>query len=270
LVSAEEKFEKYRPKKFLGQNFLVDKNISRKIVSAAEISPDDYVIEIGPGQGILTELLYNQTKNLTAVELDKTIYENLNRQFGERINLIHKDFLELDLEKIFSEVKKIKVIGNIPYNITTEILFKLFESEKIDTAVIMMQKEVAERLTAKPNTKEYGILSVRTQIISKPKILFSVSPAVFFPQPKVKSSVVKFIFNQGRNEIVNSELLKQLVRESFGKRRKTMRNSLKEFFEGRKIDPAIIDFDFSRRAESLSVEEFAGLAKAIKSAGKTV
>lgn len=267
MLSNKEKYDKYRPKKFLGQNFLVDNNIAKKIISSLEIKEGDNVMEIGPGQGALTKYLVEERCSYTAVELDKGIYEDLKEEYGDRVNLIHSDFLKLGTE-VFSELSdkenKLKIIGNIPYNITTEILFKLFGlREYVSEAVMMMQKEVAQRLTAKPNTKEYGILAVQTALYSDMKILFSVPPTAFFPKPRVHSSVVKFTFKENNETLKSEELFKKIVRQSFGQRRKVMSNSLKTLFEENGITPGEVEFDFSRRPESLSLSEFIELSNRI-------
>lgn len=272
MISNEDKYNKYKPKKFLGQNFLVDENIAKKIVSSLEIKPGDIVIEIGPGQGVLTKYISALTENLIAVELDRSIHEKLSAEYSGKAKIIHKDFLKFDLEKDLTVIPdanvsgkiKLKVIGNIPYNITTEILFRLFDSaDKMESAVLMMQKEVAKRLTAQPNTKDYGILAVQTQFSSAPKILFNVPPTAFFPKPNVESSIVRFGFNENKYRVADKKLFKSLVRNSFGQRRKTMKNSLKRFFEMNEISFDEIEFDFSRRAESLSIEEFTELSDRI-------
>lgn len=272
MISNEDKYNKYKPKKFLGQNFLVDENIAKKIVSSLEINPGDIVIEIGPGQGVLTKYISALTENLIAVELDRSIHEKLSAEYSGKAKIIHKDFLKFDLEKDLNEIlgvnvsekMKLKVIGNIPYNITTEILFKLFERADImETAVLMMQKEVAKRLTAQPNTKDYGILAVQTQFSSSPKILFGVPPTAFFPKPNVESSIVKFGFSENKYRVSDKQLFKSLVRNSFGQRRKTLKNSLRNFCEANNISLDDIEFDFSRRAESLSIQEFTELSDRI-------
>jgi 16S rRNA (adenine1518-N6/adenine1519-N6)-dimethyltransferase len=272
LISNEDKYDKYKPKKFLGQNFLVDENIAKKIVSSLEINPGDIVIEIGPGQGVLTKYISALTENLIAVELDRSIHEKLSAEYSGKAKIIHKDFLKFDLQKDLTEIlninvsekMKLKVIGNIPYNITTEILFRLFESAEImESAVLMMQKEVAKRLTAQPNTKDYGILAVQTQFSSIPKILFGVPPTAFFPKPNVESSIVKFGFSENKYRVTDKQLFKSLVRSSFGQRRKTLKNSLRNFCEANNISLDDIEFDFSRRAESLSIQEFTELSDRI-------
>ncbi|HMS34542.1 MAG TPA: 16S rRNA (adenine(1518)-N(6)/adenine(1519)-N(6))-dimethyltransferase RsmA [Ignavibacteria bacterium] len=260
MISTKQKYELYKPKKFLGQNFLVDDNIAKKIVASLGIAENDTVIEIGPGRGVLTKYIQELTDNFYAVELDRSIFEDLKIEYGGSINLIHKDFLKIDLDadiSIDDRSKRFKVIGNIPYNITTEILFRLFESaDRVDSAVLMMQKEVAKRLTAVPDTKDYGILAIQTQLHTVPKILFNVPPTAFFPKPNVFSSIVKLDFRRDLSGIKDRRLFKELVRESFGKRRKTMRNSLKKFFERNELDVEKINFDLSRRPENVTIREF--------------
>jgi 16S rRNA (adenine1518-N6/adenine1519-N6)-dimethyltransferase len=264
LISTRKKYEIYKPKKFLGQNFLVDDNIAKKIVTSLEISSEDAVIEIGPGRGVLTKYISGLADIFYAVELDRSIFESLNSEYGDSINLIHKDFLKFDFESDITSAhrsRKFKIIGNIPYNITTEILFKLFESaERIDSAVLMMQKEVAKRLTAVPDTKDYGILAIQTQLHTVPKILFNVPPTAFFPKPNVFSSIVKLDFKKDLSEIKDRRLFKEIVRESFGQRRKTMRNSLKKFLERNMVDAAEVEFDLSRRPENVTIVEFEKLS----------
>lgn len=267
MLTQKQKYEKYRPKKFLGQNFLVDENIARKIVNSLNADKEDAVLEIGPGQGILTKYLLKNTPHLTAVELDKSICINLKEKYGDSLNLVHGDFLKFDLQNFCSKLpdgKKLKIIGNIPYNITSEILFKLFDfRNRIDIAVLMMQKEVAYRLKALPDTKDYGILAVYTQVNAIPEILFSVSSGSFFPKPKVESSVVRLTFGNSRFKISQKELFKELVKSSFGKRRKTLRNSLSLFFEKHNLNQSDFEFDFGRRAENVSVEEYVMLSDKI-------
>ncbi|MBK9331483.1 MAG: ribosomal RNA small subunit methyltransferase A [Ignavibacteria bacterium] len=261
MVSTQTKYETYRPKKFLGQNFLTDENLAKKIVNSLDIVPGDTVVEIGPGKGVLTKYIEPLTNDFFAVELDRHIVTELEQKYGDRINLIHKNFLKVSIEdEIFSRRKnkgRIKIIGNIPYNITTEIIFRMTEKRNmISSAVLMMQKEVARRLTSSPGTKDYGILAVLIQLYSIPKILFNVPPEAFFPKPRVVSSVVRFDFPENVHNEIDYSLLSEVVKKSFGKRRKTMRNSLKEFFIENDILQEKIEFDFNRRPESLSIEEF--------------
>jgi 16S rRNA (adenine1518-N6/adenine1519-N6)-dimethyltransferase len=267
MLSTKDKYEKYRPKKRLGQNFLVDDNIALKIVNALDIKDSDLVVEIGPGQGALTKHLIKLAKNFLAVEIDKYAADSLYEKYGSDLNIIAKDFLEFDfvndLEK-FGSGLELKVIGNIPYNITSDILFKLLDnSEKVRTAVLMIQREVAERLYAERGTKQYGILAVQFQAFSGVKKVVSVPPTAFFPKPDVHSKVIKIDFNQENKEITNKELFREFVRKAFSKRRKTLKNSLKEFFETHNIAVEDLDFDFGRRAESLEMKEFITLSNRI-------
>jgi len=259
-LKTREKYELYKPKKFFGQNFLVDDNISKKIIKQLDINSRDLVIEIGPGQGALTKHLAFLKSNYIAVEIDNTIAGELKSKFGNEITVINQDFLKFDLNQFD---KKIKIIGNLPYNIASEILFRLFDSrDKIISAVLMVQKEFAGRLTAAPYTKEYGIMSVQTQVFSVPTLQFNVPPTVFFPKPKVDSSVVKLDFSNDL-KIESIKVFKELVRSAFGKRRKMIRNSLKEFFEKNNLSFEMFDFDFTRRAENIRVEEYTSLANKI-------
>jgi 16S rRNA (adenine1518-N6/adenine1519-N6)-dimethyltransferase len=259
-LRTREKYKLYKPKKHFGQNFLVDDNISQKIVRQLEINDNDIVLEIGPGQGALTKHLAWLEKNYIAVEIDTGIVEDLKLKFGNEINFINRDFLKYDLNQFD---KKIKVIGNLPYNIASEILFKLFDfRDKIICAVMMVQKEFAQRITAKPDTKEYGILAVQTQVFSRPSLLFNVPPTVFFPKPKVESSVIKIEFDNEFN-LSDKRIFKELVRSSFGKRRKIVRNSLKDYFEKMNLQFDKFDFDFTRRAENIRTEEYIALSNQI-------
>lgn len=266
MLSKEEKYQKYRPKKFLGQNFLVDDNIARKIVNSLNIDAGDTVLEIGPGYGALTKHIVNICRNYFAVEIDADMAANLKDTYSEKINIISKDILTVDIAKEITakNSERIKIIGNIPYNITTEILFKIFESRAyISEAVLMMQKEVAQRLTSKPGLKDYGILAVQTQHYCKPTVLFGVPPTAFFPKPTVNSSIVRLVFEERGGNVTDEALFKKIVKDSFGKRRKVMRNSLKDLFAEKNIGFTDIDFDFSRRPESLSVAEFEQLSNSV-------
>ncbi|MFA5404621.1 MAG: 16S rRNA (adenine(1518)-N(6)/adenine(1519)-N(6))-dimethyltransferase RsmA [Ignavibacteria bacterium] len=262
-MKTRDKYKLYKPKKFFGQNFLVDDNISKKIVRQIGMIDTDIVLEIGPGQGALTKHITGYCKEYIAVEIDKSIAESLEVKFGDKGKIINEDFLKYDLSQF---KKPIKIIGNLPYNIASEILFKLFDHRsKLECAVLMVQKEFARRLIAHPDTKEYGIMSVQTQVFSRPEILFNVPPTVFFPKPKIESSVIKLYFNNDNNNLQSKDFFKLLVRTAFGKRRKTIRNSLKNLFEEYKLDfnEYSMFFDFSRRAENVSIAEYIQLSNLI-------
>lgn len=258
----KEKYEKYKPLKFLGQNFLVDDNIAAKIVNALNIAPEDNVVEIGAGYGALTKHILQKTKNYIAVEIDNKCIEALNEKFGN-INIISKDYLKTDSVDFPSEYK---IIGNIPYNITSKILFKIFSMmHDISEAVIMVQREYAERMTSKPGTKDYGIISVQTQFFSEPEFLFRVPPTAFFPKPDVTSAIVKMKFPGPLTEMINNvDVFQEFIRASFSQRRKTLKNSLNGFFGKYNIKTNNIDFDLSRRAETLTPLEFTGLFNSLK------
>lgn len=252
------------PKKSLSQNYLIDQNICRNIAEAFIINEDDIILEIGAGRGEITKEIIKKNKNIIAVEFDSNNAEILREKFGE-IKIINEDILTIDFGKLIPRNlnRKIRIIGNIPYNITSKILFKLIDNRNmISDALLMMQEEVAKRLCARPGTKDYGITSVFTQVFSKPKLLFKVSRNCFYPKPKVDSRMIKLDFsNNLEDEIKNIKFFMTFVRTAFGKRRKTLSNALKDMeVETKKLN---LDFNFSRRAESLSVDEFIELSNEI-------
>ena len=255
------------PKKSLGQNFLVDRNIAEKIVRLFGPIKDETILEIGPGEGALTEHLLAAEPELLAVELDKEAAETISAKFGERLTLFQNDILKTDLTTFADEqgAQKIRVIGNIPYYITSPILFHLIEHRHvIDEAMLMMQREVAERLTAKRRTKAYGILSVMAQTYATPERLFNVPPGCFFPRPKVTSTVVRLRFDQENILDGIEQYHRQLVRGAFGKRRKTLNNSLTEVLPNGEERSRILTkagIKPGARAEELSPQEFTRFAR---------
>ncbi len=270
------------PKKSLGQNFLTDQNIAKKIVGLLELTANDFVIEIGPGTGALTGLLLETGANLTCIEIDKRAVDLLNSKFPadefDNLTICHDDFMKFGIKELAGG-KKVKIIGNLPYYLTSGILFKIFESHRcVDRAILTMQREVARRLTAKLRTKDYGILTVAVNLPGNAKMEFNIPPSCFYPKPKVMSSVISLRFDRaGRpdSEYINSEYINimKLVRASFNYRRKTLTNSLKGFvksFAGTEMDALLskaeqndIDF-FSKRAEELNPEDYVELYKFIK------
>lgn len=215
----------------------------------------DRVIEIGPGTGALTKWLVKDHKDVLAIELDQRAVEVLEREL-EGVTIHQKDVLKVDWKELISDSGKTYVLGNLPYYITSPILFSLLESREYFTeAILMMQKEVAQRLVATPSTKDYGILSVQTQLMSTPEVLFDVSPNSFSPPPKVMSSVIRLTFNKP-NLPCSDTTLKSVVRTAFNQRRKKLSNSLK---------PALGDFfpdgfNYDERAENWSPDRYADLA----------
>ena len=257
----------FRHKKRLGQNFMMDRNVAAKIVDASEIGENDVVLEIGPGMGSLTKELLSVAKNVTAVEIDERLVESLKVDFEDNddFKIVHKDFLEFDISGFaVATGSKIKIVGNIPYNITSQILIHTFDHfSAVSSLTVTMQKEVADRILSNAGSKNYGILSVYAALFSHPKKLFNVSRGVFNPKPKVESSAVMFkIKNRLPDDLLDLDLFKKVVRKTFGKRRKMLRNSLKEIGECTEF-LAENGFDLRRRPESLDVEEFIELSNAI-------
>ena len=258
-----ERARTFRPRKSLGQNFLRDQNTARKIVRAIRPETSDIIIEIGSGEGALTEFLAGKVKHLILVEIDPRAVELLHKKFsGSSIRVIHGDFLEYDLEEVAREVgTTVRVVGNIPYNITSPILFHIIDHRHVvQDATLMVQREVARRLVARPGSKEYGIPSVFSECFSTVEKLFDVSPNVFFPRPEVFSSVVRITpHREPRYPLADEQFFRTMVRAVFGKRRKTLRNSLIYFLEDN--DRPLPDvIDYTRRPESLSVAELAELS----------
>jgi len=252
---------KLKPLKRFGQNYLQDKNILNKIVAEINPQPTDLLVEIGPGQGSLTELILARNVDLTAIEIDRRVIEDLNTKFPE-LTLIEKDFLDIDLSAQQKDPnKKLRIFGNIPYNITSPILFKLFDNNSIvEDAVFMVQEEVAKRMTSKIGSKDYGILSVLISYFGKANIAFKVSPNVFYPKPKVYSAVIHIHFNPERKDAKFNSLFKAIVKSSFGNRRKTLKNSLSNsIFTS--VDFSSCGLDISLRAEQLNLDDFIKLAE---------
>jgi 16S rRNA (adenine1518-N6/adenine1519-N6)-dimethyltransferase len=260
------------PKKSLGQNYLTDENIARNIVDAFDVNGKDYILEIGSGQGALTKFLLEKTESTIAVEIDPANCAILQDKFPQ-LNILNQDFLRLNLATLFGEEKEgllrrsaprnLRIIGNIPYNITSEIVFKLIDNRSIvSDAQLMMQEEVARRFVSPPGSKEYGIPSVFVQVFSKPGLLFKVSRNCFYPKPNVDSRIIYFDFSVSReSEIIDITFFKKFVKAAFSSRRKTLRNSLKPL--ALQLEKA--DFDFSRRAETLSIDEFILLSNVFSS-----
>ncbi|MFC1730446.1 16S rRNA (adenine(1518)-N(6)/adenine(1519)-N(6))-dimethyltransferase RsmA [candidate division KSB1 bacterium] len=253
-----------RWKKSLGQHLLHDRNILKKIVSALPLTGSENVVEIGCGTGVLTDLLVREPVRITGIELDKQFFDILRDKFSGQNNfrLITGNFLTLDLREVFPEDKKTLVVGNLPYNVTSQILFRLFSfREYIESVTVMMQKEVSRRITAKVRTKDRGILSVVCQFHAEPEVLFPVSRNCFYPRPNVDSAVVALKFRNIPGD-VDPDLFFRLVKTCFGKRRKQLRNSISIIDEADigRLEP---DFDLDRRPEELEVHEFADLTRTI-------
>ncbi len=258
-----------RPKKRLGQHFLHATPTIKKIVDSLGIAKSDTVVEIGPGPGVMTPFISDTAKRVIAIDADADMIEVLKSRMSDRKNveIVYSDILEVNLPDLIENENHVKIIGNLPYNISSQIVFWMIESRKnISNAVIMVQKEVAQRLAAKPGGKEYGILSVILQAFAKCSKLFDVSPKNFLPPPKVTSSILMIEFSGPDAEMSSEKVFVKTVKAAFGKRRKTIRNSLlgskDPLFSGVKIDSALttLGIDPKRRAETLSVKEFIALS----------
>lgn len=259
-----------KPKQSLSQNFLVDDNIGKKIVESLDIQTNDVVIEIGPGQGALTKHIARKTKHLIAIDIDRRIVEFLHKKFAaSNVIILHGDFLETNIGEFYDRYSvKLRIVGNIPYHLTGPLLFKIFDNRSVvSDCTLMVQKEVAQRIVAKPGTKTYGILSVFAQLYGVPTLLFTVSPSCFFPKPNVVSAVVQIRFFDTLPYCVNELLFKNVVKTVFGKRRKTIRNSLKYLPLDSKEKHRIlskIDFPIEKRPEQLTVKQFVELTNLIE------
>ena len=244
------------PKKRLGQHFLTDPEIARKTSELLLVECRN-VIEIGPGKGILTDyMINNRAYNFKTIEIDNESIEYLNEKYPAHKNsIIYGDFLKTELKSLFEENSHFQIIGNFPYNISSQILFKVLEyKEYVDCISGMFQKEVAQRIISKPGNKIYGILSVLMQTWYDCKYCFTVNEGSFFPAPKVKSGVIQLIRNNRKEIDVDEQLFINIIKTSFNQRRKILRNSLRNHH--------INDCDMlSRRPETLSPDEFIELAK---------
>jgi len=248
-----------KPLKKFGQNYLQDKNILVKIVNEFNPADGENIIEIGPGTGNLTEVLFSRVNKLTGIEIDSRVADELKGKFPG-ILLVQKDILDVDFEELRGDKsKKLRVIGNIPYYLTSPILFQLLKQKEIvEDAVLLMQLEVAERLISSSGTKAYGILSAIFNAFADIELCFKVSPNVFFPKPKVYSSVVHIRFRK-RYEIKDEKTYIQTVKAGFATRRKTLKNALNNSIF-KDINFSNCSTDLKLRAEQLTIPDFIQLA----------
>ncbi|WP_334078056.1 16S rRNA (adenine(1518)-N(6)/adenine(1519)-N(6))-dimethyltransferase RsmA [Paenibacillus sanfengchensis] len=268
-------------KKSLGQNFLIDQNILGKIVGAADLDKTKGALEIGPGIGALTEKLAQQAGRVAAVEIDQRLLPILEEVLEPypQVHVIHGDVLKIDLHALFAsefnECEKVSVVANLPYYVTTPILMRLLEAGlPLENIVVMIQKEVAERMAAGPGGKEYGSLSIAVQYYSEPELVCIVPHSVFIPQPNVESAVIRLKVRSAPPVTVAEEaFFFEVVQASFAQRRKTISNNLKSRFfpgEGRERLESLLaeaGIEPARRAETLSLEEFAKLSNTLHAAG---
>ena len=283
ISKTKEILRKYdiKAKKRFGQNFLIDDNILSNIVNVANLSSNDLIIEIGPGLGNLTEYLLQTDSYCLLIEIDKNMIDILNDRFElkkEKYTLINNDVLELNLDEIVEDLEKklnkkfekVKVVANLPYYITTPIIFKLLQdSKKINDIIVMVQKEVAERMVAKNNTKDYGILTLMIEYMGIGKIEFIVDKNSFIPAPDVTSAVIS-IHKQKRFNVCDEKLLFNLIHLSFANRRKKMINSLQmnnfNNMTKKELESAFtaLKIDFNVRAEQLPLESYIKIIEYIK------
>lgn len=265
--------EKYnfRFTKSLGQNFLTDETVLQDIVRGANITKEDYVIEIGPGVGTLTRELLESAKKVTSIELDSKLIPILEEELKDygNFNLVHRDALKVNYNELIEEEKSVKVVANLPYYVTTPIIANLIKDDyNIKSITIMIQKEVAERINAKPKTKDYGAFTLLAQYYCNCEVIRHVPPSCFIPSPKVDSIVIRLDkLEKPRVKVLDEKLFFNIIRQSFNMRRKTLWNGLKglginreiqeKAFEAARIDP-------NRRGETLTIEEFAELANKMK------
>ncbi len=255
-----------KPKKYLGQHFLKDENIAKKIADTLSLEGYDNVLEIGPGMGVLTKYLLDKPIKTHVIELDSESVAYLNNNFSDQdLTIFEADFLKFDLSKIFQN-HQFAIIGNFPYNISSQIVFKALENRALIPEFSgMFQKEVAQRICAKEGSKTYGILSVLTQAFYEAQYLFTVPPTVFNPPPKVDSGVLLLKRKSNYQLPCNESLFFKIVKTSFQQRRKTLRNSLKPFNLSNNLKANTI---FGQRPEQLSVSQFIELTSLIEGDSK--
>lgn len=261
----------HRPRKRFGQHFLQDVNVVSRMVAAIDPRPGDHVVEIGPGLGVLTEALLAHVPEMDAVELDRDIIPRLAKRCGHlgKLNIYTADALRFDFSTLAVDNRPLRIVGNLPYNISTPLMFHLLESRHfIRDMHFMLQKEVVDRLAAQPGSKDYGRLSVMMQYHCHVESLFDVPPEAFAPPPKVDSSIVRLVpYVTPPVHIENTKAMETLVSAAFSQRRKTLRNTLRDYLSADEI--AAQGVDPVRRAETLTLAEFAALVNAYSKKGGT-
>ena len=271
-IAVLQKYNFHFQKKF-GQNFLIDTHVLERIIAEAGVTKDDFVVEIGPGIGTMTQYLCEAAGAVAAVEIDKNLIPILHDTLSEydNVEIINQDILKVDIAALAEEKnggKPIKVVANLPYYITTPIIMGLFESHvPIESITVMVQKEVADRMQCGPGTKDYGALSLAVQYYAKPEIVANVPPNCFMPRPNVGSAVIRLTRHEKPPvEVADEKLMFRLIRASFNQRRKTLVNGLKNAsdlsFSKEQIEAAIeaIGQPLTIRGEALTLEQFAALS----------
>lgn len=255
----------HHPRKRFGQHFLCDQHYIAHIVQSLHPKAHDHLIEIGPGQGALTLPVLKQAKQLDAIELDRDLIAELHQRCDSigKLNLINQDVLTIDFKKLQVDSRPLRIFGNLPYNISTPLIFHLLDfAEIISDMVFMLQKEVAERIVAGANEAHYGRLSIMVQYYCQAELLFDVPPDAFFPPPKVTSSIIKLTpYHQLPMRAKNYNFFADLVKHAFGQRRKTIRNSLKTIVSDEMWEQ--LNFDAKTRPENISLQAFIALSNDI-------
>jgi len=258
------------PRKRFSQNFLVNLKAAKRIVDYLDLKQNDEVLEIGPGKGVLTRFLLEKAKRVYGVELDRNLCKYLEEKFRDKkdFEVINQDILKFNIDKIIDKGEKLKVIGNIPYQITTPLFEYLIQNRQfIDFAILTVQKEVAKRICAKPGTPDWSPLSIGIQLFSNPEIIFTLKPNSFFPAPKVDSAVIRLKFLSRPRVDVELPFFTDLVKAVFSQRRKTLLNNLSKSLDLNKDELQTIlkdaEVDSQRRGETLNLKELGKLAKII-------
>lgn len=261
-LNTNNRIKSVKPKKFLGQHFLKDLNVAKAIADTVDAYPGLPVLEVGPGMGVLTQFLLTKERPLKVVEVDFESVAYLRKAYPQlEEHIVEDDFLKMNLQRLF-EGQPFVLTGNYPYNISSQIFFKMLDNKDlIPCCTGMIQKEVAERIAAAPGSKTYGILSVLIQAWYSVEYLFTVHEHVFNPPPKVKSAVIRMTRNDTQTLGCDEKLFKQVVKTTFNQRRKTLRNSIKPLVG--KDCPLTEDTLFNRRPEQLSVQEFVELTNRV-------
>lgn len=275
MVSILKQLRQYEisPKKSLGQHFLIDKNIIQKVVKTADIQEDDIILEIGPGLGEMTLELSRRARKIVAVEIDLRFIDILRKKFLDypNIQIIEGDILKIDFFKMAENVGgRLKVVANLPYNISTPLIFRFIEARRcFSNLTLMVQKEVAERIVSNPGTRDYGVLTLFVQMVAIPSIKFFIKRSLFFPPPKVDGAVLQILWR--RDKLIKDEdedWFKEVVREVFKYRRKTLINALRNsnIVTPPDLDDAIkqAGLDPKKRPEQLSIEDFLKLSEILK------
>jgi 16S rRNA (adenine1518-N6/adenine1519-N6)-dimethyltransferase len=265
----------YRPKKGRGQHFLTRESVLRRIVTAARIRPGETLVEIGPGPGNLTRHLLRLADRVIAIEVERELCSILKAEVkADNLTVIEANVLDLEFREFAPTGQKLKVVANLPYNITTPVIFKLLETPEIfSEALVLVQQEVAERITASPGKKPYGILAAQCQLLADCQIALEVGRHAFTPRPKVNSSLLRIkMLAEPRAQVDDPDAYRRIVRAAFAKRRKTLKNSFSTRdpeFSNEQLLAALekAGIDSSRRAETVTVEEFAALANALAPGG---